>query len=379
MPPGQHKVFLGMAVGVGKTYRMLEEGHVEVAKGHDVVIGLLETHDRPETAALAEGIEVIPRRRVPWRGSQFEELDLPALLRRAPAICLIDELAHTNTPGLEHRKRYEDVAELLAAGITVFSTVNVQHLESVAGRIGEQTGIVIQETVPDGVVDDADEVVVVDLSPEALRTRIAEGKVLPPGSVQRALEGFFNKENLAVLREIALLQVVEEVEAQRLDAETLNADERLANHVAAARQRRFLGLIKPDLTANRIVRRAWTMAERLGGDLDLLWVTTVEPAEDPEARRAVAELHRLAAVFGAHLFVETDRDVAAAVARVVAERRPTQIVMGTPHRHRRLLRRNPRSLVDEITARYPSLDIVLVGDPPGTDEAERPVEGQTAG
>jgi len=363
MARGRHKVFLGMAVGVGKTYRMLQDGHVEVAKGHDVAIGLLETHGRTDTAALAEGLELIPRRRVAVHGTVVEELDLPAVLRRAPGICLVDELAHTNAAGLEHTKRYEDVAHILAAGITVFSTVNVQHLESVAGRIGERTGIVIHETVPDSVVDEADEVVIVDLSPEALRARIAEGKVLPPASVPVALEGFFNKENLGVLREIALLQVVEEVEAQRLTAETLN-NPRLSEQVAAARGVRFLGLVKPDLSANRIVRRAWTLAERLGGELDLLWVTPVEPSEDAETARAVAELRRLAAVFGAHLIVETDRNVAAAVVRVAAERRVTQIVMGTPHLRRRLGRRL-RSLVDEIAAHDPTLDVVLVGDPPG--------------
>src|SRR5579871_2265792 len=143
MARGQHKVFLGMAVGVGKTCRMLQEGHSEVSKGQDVVIGLLETHGRSETAALAAGLEAIPRRRVPMHGISVEELDLAAILRRAPQICLIDELAHTNAPGLEHAKRYEDVDDVLAAGITVFSTINVQHLQSVSARVGEQTGIVI--------------------------------------------------------------------------------------------------------------------------------------------------------------------------------------------------------------------------------------------
>ena len=183
MPRGRHKVFLGMAVGVGKTCRMLQEGHSVAAGGQDVVIGLLEAHGRPDRAALAEGLELIPRQRVPIRGTVIDEMDLAAILRRSPQICLIDELAHTNPPGLEHHQRYEDVDDVLAAGINVVSTANVQHLHSVSERIAEKTGIAIQETMPDRVVDEADEVVVVDLTPEALQARILEGKVFPAASV----------------------------------------------------------------------------------------------------------------------------------------------------------------------------------------------------
>jgi two-component system sensor histidine kinase KdpD len=369
MARGQHKVFLGMAVGVGKTCRMLQEGHVELHKGRDVAIGLLEAHGRPETAALAVGLELIPRRRVAVHGTTLEELDLPAILRRSPEICLIDELAHTNVAGVEHAKRFEDVEELLAAGISVFSTVNVQHLQSVSERIGEQTGIVVDETLPDEVIDGADEVVVVDLTPETLRARISDGKVMPAASVPRALKGFFTKENLGVLREIALLQVVEEVEAHRLTAEALDEDDRLIGNVAAGHGRHFLGLVKPDLSANRIIRRAWTLSERMGGELDLLWVTRVAPSEDPEIRRSVAELRRLAAIFGAHLLVETDRNVAAAVARVAADRGTTHLILGTPHMRRRFGRPR-RSIVDEIVARDPGMNVVLVGDPPAVEDGE---------
>jgi two-component system sensor histidine kinase KdpD len=362
MSRGQHKIFLGMAVGVGKTCRMLQEGHSEAAKGADVAIGLLETHGRPETAALAEGLELIPRRRVPYGGTTVDEMDLAAILGRAPEICLIDELAHTNPPGLEHGHRYEDVEAVLAAGITVFSTINVQHLESVSARISEETGIVVEETMPDRVIDEADELVVVDLSPEALRARVTEGKVFPATSVPVALERFFTKENLGVLREMALLQVVEEVEAHRLTADMLNDEDRLISNLAAERSHRFLGLVKPDPSANRIIRRAFTIAERLGGELDLLWVTPPERADDPETNRRVDDLRRLAAVFGAHLIVESDRSVAQAAARVARERGSTHVVMGTPHL-RRHFGRPERSLVDEIVAGDPSLDLVLVGDP----------------
>ena len=362
MPSGHHKIFLGMAVGVGKTCRMLEEGHSALAAGRDVAIGLLETHGRPDTAALATGLELIPRRAVAFEGVTVEEMDLPAILRRAPEVCLIDELAHTNVPGLERHQRYEEVEDVLAAGIDVFSTINVQHLQSVSERVAEKTGIVIHETMPDRVVDDADEVVVVDLAPEALQARIVEGKVFPAGSVPIAMERFFTKENLDVLREMALLQVVEEVEAHRLTAEMLDDQDRLISNVAGEHSHRFLGLVKPDPSANRIIRRAWEMSERLGGPLDLLWVAPPTEADDPETNRRVDDLRRLAAVFGAHLIVEHDRHVARAVAHVADICGSTHIVMGVPHLRRRF-GRPELSLVDEIVAATPSLHLALVGDP----------------
>src|SRR5271166_629871 len=369
MPRGQHKVFLGMAVGVGKTCRMLQEGHSAAAEGRDVTVGLLETHGRPETAAIARGLELIPRRSVPFQGTVIDEMNLPGILRREPEICLIDEIAHSNAPGVEHDKRYEDVADILAAGITVFSTVNVQHLQSVSERIAEKTGIVISETMPDRVIDEADEVVVVDLTPEALKARILEGKVFPAGSVPVALERFFTKENLDVLREIALLQVVEEVEAHRLTAEMLGHEERLISNVAAERDHRFLALVKPDPSANRIIRRAWEMSERLGGKLDALWVAT-ERDDDPETNRRLDDLRRLAAVFGTQLVVEHDRDVARTVKRVADRRATTHVVMGVPHLRERF-GRSRRSLVDEIVASAPTLNFALVGDAQPTSSDAR--------
>jgi two-component system, OmpR family, sensor histidine kinase KdpD len=374
MSLGRHKIFLGMAVGVGKTYRMLQDGHSLVAEGRDVAIGLLETHGRAATAAMAEGLELIPRRRVPFRSTVSEEMDLPAILRRAPGICLIDEIAHTNAPGLEHTKRYEDVKDALAAGISVYSTLNVQHLESVSRRITESTGIVIAETIPDGIVDEAAELVVVDLTPEALRERIIEGKVFPAGSVPVALQRFFTKEHLDVLREIALLQVVEEVEAHRVAADVLDHQDRLLSNVAAEHEHHFLGLVKPDPSANRIVRRAWEMSERLGGKLDLLWVAPAHRNDDPDADRKVDDLQRLAAVFGAELIVENDRDIAHAALRTAARLGTTHIVMGVPHLRKRL-GIPQRSIVDKIVETAPTLQLALVGDPePVTDTKEPPSE-----
>ena len=195
---GHHKVFIGMAAGVGKTYRMLQEGHSEQDAGRDVVIGYMEPHRRAETSALAEGLESIPRRHVSYRGTELEEMDLPALLRRRPELALIDELAHTNAPGVEHGKRYEDVRDVLDAGIDVFSTVNVQHLESLNDQVTELTGTRVRETIPDAVLGEADEVVLVDLTPEALIERLRAGKVYPGENIEAALNNFFTRRKPAL-------------------------------------------------------------------------------------------------------------------------------------------------------------------------------------
>ncbi len=216
--PGRYKIFLGMAAGVGKTYRMLQEGQAEAEAGRDVVIGYLEPHGRSETIAQADGLEIVPRRRITYRETTLEEMDLPAVLRRRPELCLIDELAHTNAPGTEHDKRYEDIADVLAAGIDVYSTVNVQHLESLNDQVAELTGTRVRETVPDAVLARADDVVVVDITPSSLLERLQAGKIYPPERIQSALSGFFKLENLSSLREVSLRQVAEEIEAKRIPA-----------------------------------------------------------------------------------------------------------------------------------------------------------------
>jgi Osmosensitive K+ channel His kinase sensor domain len=213
---GRLKVFIGMAPGVGKTYRMLQEGKAEADSGRDVAIGYLEPHGRAETLAQADGLELIPRRTVEYRGKPLEEMDLPAVIARKPELCLIDELAHTNAPGVEPEKRYEDIRDVLGAGIDVFSTVNVQHLESLNDQVTQLTGARVRETIPDEVLSMADEVVLIDLTPEALIARLRAGKVYRPERVQAALNNFFKIENLSALRETALRQVAEDVEVKRL-------------------------------------------------------------------------------------------------------------------------------------------------------------------
>src|SRR5690348_1846807 len=204
-----------MAPGVGKTYRMLQEGRQAKEQGRDVVIGYLEPHDRPETTALADELEVVPRLRTAHGDVQLEEMDVDGVVARAPDLALIDELAHTNAPGMRHEKRFQDIDEVLAAGIDVISTVNVQHLESLNDAIFELTGVRVRETFPDRVLDQADQVVLVDLTPEELRDRLRAGKVYAGERADVALENFFRQDNLATLRELVLREVAEDVEARR--------------------------------------------------------------------------------------------------------------------------------------------------------------------
>ena len=364
--PGRHKVFLGMAAGVGKTYRMLQEAHSEADAGRDVTIGYLETHGREETAAEAEGLELIPRRVVHHRDSELVEMDLPAILERAPGLCLIDEIAHTNAPGVEHAKRCEDAATVLAAGIDVFSTVNVQHLESLNDQVAELTGVRVRETLPDSVLAAADEVVLIDLTPEALLTRLREGKIYPGEQrTEAALQNFFKIENLAALREVALRQVAQEVESKRLVRETLGTrEDRLIDTAAPqAVAERLLALVKPDPRGQRIVRRAWRSAQRLGGALDILWVQ--RPGKDTASAigedKALEAMRRLASVLGAHLILEEGDDVVEVTKRVAAERGTTYVLIGTP-RTRGLRGVLAEPLPIRLVKALPGIDVRIVAD-----------------
>ena len=352
----RYKIFLGMAAGVGKTFRMLQEGQAEAEAGRDVVIGYLEPHGRADTLAQAEGLEVVPRRRVTYRDTVLEEMDLPGVLDRAPELCLIDERAHTNAPGVEHAKRCEDILDVLHAGIDVFSTVNVQHLESLNDQIAELTGTRVRETVPDSVLADADDVVLIDITPESLVQRLIAGQVYPPERVQAALNNFFKLENLSSLREVALRQVAEEIEAKRIpDTLGRGLEERLADHAAPqAIGERLLALITPQPRSQRVVRRAWRSAQRLGAELDVLWVADHEPSDDE--REQLEALRRLTSVLGAHLLVEPGDDVAVVTQRVALDRGTTYVLMGAPQ---------PRSAVRRLMA--PALPFRLMGALPGVD------------
>jgi two-component system sensor histidine kinase KdpD len=370
---GRHKVFLGMVAGVGKTYRMLQEGRAEAEAGRDVVIGYLEPHGRRETMAQAEGLELVPRRRVRYRDTDLEEMDLPAIVRRAPELCLIDELAHTNAPGLEHPKRYDDVQDVLDAGIDVYSTVNVQHLESLNDQIAEQIGTRVRETLPDDVLGAADEVVLIDVTPEALIERLRAGKVYPTERVETALNNFFRIENLSALREVALRQVAEEVESKRLVARLggpTREDRLLDTAAPQAVGERLLALVTPQPGSQRIMRRAWRSAQRLQGELDLLWVQQREPDEDERAQ--LDAMRRLATVLGAHLMIEPGDDVAETVQRVAKERGTTYVLMGTPKPRNGLRRLLQPALPFRLLSLLPGVDLRIVADRTRRRTSERP-------
>jgi two-component system, OmpR family, sensor histidine kinase KdpD len=375
---GQLKVFIGMAPGVGKTYRMLQEGASEVENGRDVVVGYLEPHGRAETVAQAEGLEILPRRHVEYRGRPFEEMDLPAVLARRPELCLIDELAHTNAPGVEHEKRYEDVRDVLDAGIDVFSTVNVQHLESLNDQVTQLTGAQVRETIPDEVLSAADEVVLIDLTPEALIGRLRAGKVYRPERVQAALNHFFKIENLSALRETALRQVAEDVEVKRLLREPspiVRRDEEGLRGAPEAEPQaiadRLLALVTLEPDSERVVRRAWRSAQRLDGELDVLLVRPPGRPPSPEDRKQLEALRRLVSMLGARLRVEEGEDVAALVIAAARELGTTYLLMATPSQRRGLSRLGFRaatgaadlSLLTRILRELPGVDVRVVTDP----------------
>jgi two-component system, OmpR family, sensor histidine kinase KdpD len=360
---GRYKIFLGMAAGVGKTYRMLQEGQAEAEAGRDVVIGYLEPHGRPDTIAQARNLETVPRRQIEYRETLIPEMDLPAVLERAPELCLIDELAHTNAPGCEHEKRYEDIDDVLAAGIDVYSTVNVQHLESLNDQVAELTGTRMRETVPDAVIASADDVVLIDITPESLVQRLIDGKVYPPERVQSALSNFFKIENLSALREVALRQVAEEIEAKRIPSEQVGSrhEDRLDNDAAPqAIGERLLALITPDPRSQRIVRRAWRSAQRLGAELDVLWVSDHDPSA--EEQEQLDALRQLASVLGAHLLVEHGDDVAHVAQRVAQDRGTTYVLIGTPEPRGALRRLTTPALPERLLAMLPGVDLRIVAD-----------------
>jgi len=360
---GHYRILLGMAPGVGKTYRMLQEGQQAKQEGRDVVIGYLEPHDRPETAAQAEGLEVVPRLVEAHGSLPLEEMDVDAVIARRPELALIDELAHTNARDMRHEKRYQDIDNVLDAGIDVISTVNVQHLESLNDAIFELTGVRVRETFPDSVLNDADEVVLVDLTPEALQERLRAGKVYARDRVEVALENFFRSDNLSALRELALREVAEDVEERRHPA----ALEPLSQQAVAER---VLALIEPQAKSQRILRRAWRSSQRLGSEIDAIWVRRPGKQVDGDEAAQLAALRRLASVLGIH-FLEVDGDnLVDTVKRVARERGTTYIFVGTPDesRRREIL---GGSLLSRMVRELPGIDIRVVANRADRQEPER--------
>jgi two-component system sensor histidine kinase KdpD len=333
---------------------MLQEGRQGRSEGRDVVIGYLEPHDRPETAALAEGLEIVPRLPSEHPGLEPAEMDTDAVIARRPELALIDELAHTNRPGSRNAKRYQDIDEVVAAGIDVISTVNVQHLESLNDEVFELTGVRVRETFPDRVLDEADEVVLVDLSPETLQQRLEAGKVYPKDRAEVALGNFFRLDNLSALRELALREVAEDVE-QRRQPPALDPSSQFA--VAE----RVLALIEPQPKSQRILRRAWRSAQRLDAEIDALWVRAPGHHPNGDEGTQLAALRRLAGVLGAHFLEEEGDDLVATVRRIARERGSTYIFVGTPDESRRR-EIFGGSLLSRMVRELPGIDIRVVAN-----------------
>ena len=365
---GRFKLFFGAAPGVGKTFTMLEAAAAHRAEGVDVVVGIVETHGRKDTARLTEGFDTLPRRTVEHRGTTLEEFDLDAAMARRPALLLVDELAHTNAPGSRHAKRWQDVNELLDAGIDVYSTLNVQHVESLNDVVAQITGVTVRETVPDRVMAEADEIELVDVSPEVLIERLRDGKVYVPEQAARALDRFFRKGNLLALRELALRQT-----ASRVDADMRGWRRRSGIRDTWAATERVLVCIGRGEREDRLVRRGKRLAEAL----DAEWIAVnVEPVVagtfSDEDRERVAEVLRLAESLGARAVSLTGDSVADAIATFVESHNVTRVVVGQPRTTVLTWRpwRSP-SLLDAIVSRVANVDVLVVSDDAGDRAATR--------
>lgn len=318
---GLFKIFLGYAPGVGKTYNMLSEAIRRHERGEDVVIGIVETHGRARVGELASQLETVPRRRVEFRGTIFEEMDVDAILARNPQVVLVDELAHTNV-GDSKRKRYEDVLRILDAKIDVLSTVNIQHIESVTAMVQSLTGVTVRETIPDWILSKADEVVMVDLTPEALQTRLRRGDVYPADRAERALTNFFRRGNLIALRELALQHVTRAVD-RNLDEYV--AKKKLGTHWAV--HERVVVCISSSPAAQQLIARGARMAEATGGDLFTLHVDTGQ-GRSAEETNSLASNHRFAKEFRAETVEVKGKSIPLAIAQFVREKRATQVILG---------------------------------------------------
>ena len=360
---GRLKIFLGMSAGVGKTFAMLEEAHRRRTEGQEVVIGLVETHRRPETDALLQGLELLPRKEIPYHGVTLQEFDLDAALARSPRLLIVAELAHTNAPGSRHSKRWQDVQELLHAGIDVFTALNVQHIESLNDIVGQITHVVVRETVPDSMIEMADEIEVVDLPPEDLLQRLKEGKVYLADQAAHAAERFFRKGNLIALRELALRFTAKQVEAQ-MESYRRQHGIKTAWLVSD----RVLVAISPSPMAPTLVRAARRIATALKAEWYAVYVETPADAARPEGERArVLRSLRLAEELGAKVVTLQGESVVEEIIAYARNHNVSKIVAGKPIRAR-WLERFRGSLVDELIWQSGTIDVYIVT---GEGEPER--------
>ena len=369
---GRLRVYLASAAGAGKTYTMLNEGHRRESRGTDVVIGYVETHGRAETQAQIGDLEIVPRKKVTYRGVTLEEMDTEAVIARHPKVALVDELAHTNVPGSKHVKRYQDVEEILDAGIDVITTLNIQHLESLNDLVASITGVRVRETLPDWILDRADEVELIDISPYALRQRMKHGNIYPPERIDAALNNFFREGNLTALREIALRRVAEKTEAQLQEYMT----EYGITEMRSAGEHVLVGFDSRPHT-REVIRDAWRLAHGLHANLiavtirpegylafmskliGILKFGRDAPKYREAALRRLEEHALLAEDLGAEVIRTSSSDIARTLVKIAHEHQVTQLVLGQPARsHWEELLRG--SIINRLLRMSTDIDIHLV-------------------
>ncbi len=369
---GRLRVYLGSAAGAGKTYAMLNEGHRRESRGTDVVVGYVETHKRPQTQAQLGDLEIVPRKQVTYRGVTLAEMDTEAIIARHPKVALIDELAHTNVPGSKHVKRYQDVQEILDVGIDVVTTLNIQHLESLNDLVASITGVRVRETLPDWILDQAEEVELIDISPYALRQRMKHGNIYPPERIDTALKNFFREGNLTALRELALRRVAEKTESQLEQYMT----EHGISEYRSASERVLVGFDARPHT-REVIRDAWRLSHGLHADFIAVciqpegylaftgkligWLKYRGNAKRhrEEALRRLEEHALLAEDLGAEVIRASSRDIARKLVEIARERQVTQLVLGQPARsHWEELIRG--SIINRLLRLDAGIDIHLV-------------------
>src|SRR6266481_3426896 len=369
-PRGSLKVYLGYAAGVGKTFQMLADGHAAAERGVDVVLAYFQPHARPDTIEQAQGLEIVPHRKIEYRDRTFEEMDTEAVLRRKPSVALVDELAHTNIPGSERTKRWEDVQVVLDAGIEVWTTMNVQHIESLNDQIWQITGIQVRETVPDGIVRQAAEIVAVDVTPGALLNRLKRGAIYKPEMVEKALSGFFKGSNLGALRELALRQAAHEVDLRQSAYDETRgfqvpriSEARPGGAMNNQPKERILIHITSDASTAMLIRRGRRVADYLHADCTALFVhQTAELSQLPAEERQAVEKHLR---FARSLQIETrilaGTDIAKTVVDFARRNQVTQIFVA--HSEMGLLERlRGRNFTEDIVRLAQDLQVTVVAD-----------------
>lgn len=356
MQRGRLKIYIGAAPGVGKTFHMLRDAHDLKDKVVDVVIGLVETHGRATTAVEVKDLEIIPKQTIHYKGRELQELDVTGIISRNPEVVIVDELAHTNVPGSKNKKRYEDIDELLDAGIHVWTAVNIQHLESVRDIVERITGIQVNERVPDAVLREADEVEVIDVSPETLRDRIQEGNVYSKDKIQQALNQFFRRGNLVALRELALREIADDIDL-RLEKER----DELGIEQPTGAHEKILVCIQYGPNAEKLIRRGWRLADRLNAEISILHI---HPQRMNDQQQKIMEnMRKLAEQFGANFILQEAkyRKVAEQIVEVCEQYKITQIVMGMSARTRweEIWK---GSIINVIMQRLQYVDVLIVSD-----------------